>query len=149
MNRFLFININFLNNIKDQDLKNNLKKHFLYEIHKKFIKISKNFEIFNAFLLEIKNSNNDSLFYTGVEDHIKIKFDLKKSKIEKWFKNIFGFEYNVAFIKTKIAKNKKLSLVSLLMIVARENIVNYDNENLEQKNYLFFLFPIDLDDYHK
>ena len=113
------------------------------------LKISKNFEIFNAFLLEIKNSNNDSLFYTRVEDDIKIKFDLKKSKIEKWFKNIFGFEYNVAFIKTKIAKNKKLSLVSLLMIVTRENIANYDNENLEQKNYLFFLFPIDLDDYHK
>ena len=86
MNKFLFININFLSNIKKSDLRNNLKDNdFLYYIHDEFRNIAKNFpDNFYEFLSKIKNKNNNSLFYIGIEEKLKKDFLIKRKEVEKF-----------------------------------------------------------------
>ena len=153
MDNFLFINTNFLINLKDKDLKNNLKDHFLYRIHEQFQKLSKNFKgDFYEFIKNVKSPNNNSLFYIGIEDKVRQKFKSNKKEIENFFPEFKNFNCNGSyFVKTKIGFNKKCSLLSVLFIFFEETF--NDIKNLSQKDSnirrLFFLFPISFDDFHK
>ena len=151
MNKFLFINTNFLSNIKKSDLRNNLKDNdFLYYIHDEFRNIAKNFpDNFYEFLSKIKNKNNNSLFYIGLEEKLKKDFLIKRQEVEKFFHSTFEFkeDYSIYLVKTKIGKSKKISLLSILILLTKNNIEDFYNPNLHKK-YLFFLFPLSLDDFH-
>ena len=153
MDNFLFINTDFLVGLKEKDLKNNLKDHFLYRIHEQFQKLSKDSAgNFYQFLKNIKSSNNNSLFYIGVEDKVKQKFKSKKREIENFLPEFKNFDFNdSSFVKTKIGFNKKYSLLSILFIFFEETINDIQNWNQENSNIrrLFFLFPISFDDFHK
>ena len=153
MDNFLFINTDFLIGLKEKDLKNNLKDHFLYRIHEQFQKLSKDSAgNFYQFLKNVKSSSNNSLFYIGVEDKVKQKFKSKKREIENFFPEFKNFHFNdSSFVKTKIGFNKKYSLLSVLFIFFEETFNDIQNWNQENSNIrrLFFLFPISFDDFHK
>lgn len=148
-NCFLFVNTAFLAEIKSGDLNNNLKEHFLFAIHNKFKKLARSSNNFNHFLSKIKNKQNNSLFYTGVEQEVRKIYASKIRKIENFFKVLLeNGIYEAHLVKTKIGISKRDSLLSILFIVSKEDKVNYADENSSATKRMFFLFPIIFDDLH-
>lgn len=155
---FLFINTNFLENIKENDLKNNLKTHFIYEIHNEFSKLRENSDKYSfSYLL---SKDNNSLFYSKInEKKIEKNFKYKKEQIEFFFNTSFIFNDNVLnqnlqksgdnkinkyfyitkskFVKVPVCKEKKERLLSFLILV-----------NSNNNTSMYFLFPIVLKDFH-
>ena len=155
---FLFINTNFLENIKENDLKNNLKTHFIYEIHSEFNKLIETSDKHSfSYLL---SKDNDSLFYSKMnKKEIEKNFKHKKEQIENFFNNSFIFSNNVLsdnfkkinddkmnkyfyitkskFVKVPVCKRKKERLLSFLILV-----------NSNNNTSMYFLFPIVLKDLH-
>ena len=155
---FLFINTNFLEKIKENDLKNNLRIHFIYEIHNEFNKLRETSDKHSfSYLL---SKDNDSLFYRKMnKKEIEKNFKHKKEQIENFFNASFIFSDNVLnhnlqksndnkinkyfyvtkskFVKVPVCKAKKERLLSFLILVSSNNNTS-----------MYFLFPIVLKDFH-
>ncbi len=155
-------NINFFvsfdyfefSDLKTQDL-NNLKNHFLYFINLEFNKTLNtcNSNV-NLFHQKILGNNNNLLFYTGVESHLRSKIDPHKNKIYESFNYFFNnknlIDKEIFCVKIKIGKGNKhqqFSLGCLLLVVNYKNIDLDINSNEIIRFYI--LFPFRYGDFHK
>ena len=148
----LFINTAYFDQIDLKKEGQNLKAHFLYGIHQEFDLLLKQFKKYNSFILKIKNKDNNSLFYTGVEQKEQKKFQKRKKEIEQLIDNkILPDKQSIEshFVKTKVGKTKAKSLLSVLIIVTMKNKFEsfFPNDNVEL-SYLFFLFPLHFGNMH-
>lgn len=155
-------NINFFisfdyfkfSDLKTEDL-NNLKNHFLYFINLEFNKILKTCDSnVNLFHQKILGNNNNLLFYTGVESHLRSKIDPYKNKIYESFNYFFNnknlIDKEIFCVKIKIGKgnkNQQFSLGCLLLVVNYKNIDLDINSNEIIRFYI--LFPFRYGDFHK
>lgn len=138
----------FKNTIKNEKEINYLSS--LNEIYKKFNSILESCDKFELLVNKIISStNNDFLFYTGLEEKLQNQENDKIGQYKLIIENLIenqNYLIKYYLVKTKLLRDKNKSCKRMLSILAICKLTNSINKN-NLKN-LIIVLPIEYNDFH-